>query len=722
MDYFKKTKFRETSLIFVGIFIAIIYFTISDSPEEDELDVQALIDAAVEEAVEDALSTNSYSPTTSTLPSPDALQIPFGSYWGQYSDGTWALAVVSEKPDNFEWAWDIFNKEDPSGAYGYDEFDENSTLIGTLVDFDCSFNRISKTEEHKEAFGVFETTIEYYDTYFDWAEDNYDYLTEEAVITISKIMRGVWTCDYEYLESISTEYLDFVHSGDGYVELPKFSDYIAKYENNYDDDHYWGKYTYTLGALLYMTPGEENLSFGPEYIATLCPPNNDPPVLVGKSPGFIWPMESMNPKQLRETQVTKMSMFDNGVTQSLIDGTYQGDDGTYGFRLKISSDGIWYSYKYTGHPWRSDYAAQIPDERCPEPAESPVSEGNSTDVQELPDSAIPLRRIEGEISTFGESYDQARGSLIRGVRIRSFSSSGSKNYDSFTIALEKNSKNDLLPGPYMVKKGGNPCITDEGGCKVPDDFEEYLWIRGSFYGRDWTAPDLITNEDSKLVGKFYGTFEGESDFLLKIEPGATFRSYRWDNLIVIEVEKITSPNFKIIKKNLPAQIFRGYVEKVRPIADTGKYEILLDDEIYAGITSSTEIYVNGIKVDKYDFRADKSEYVHAVFNEPVLESFPAQGTASAIYIKKIGNTSGFVNSARLNDIEYHQNDRVRTILVDEGMYVSITENTEIYLNGIKVDAYNFKSEKSEYVYVEHGVVLMSYPGQTTADAIYIVND
>jgi len=56
------------------------------------------------------------------------------------------------------------------------------------------------------------------------------------------------------------------------------------------------------------------------------------------------------------------------------------------------------------------------------------------------------------------------------------------------------------------------------------------------------------------------------------------------------------------------------------------------------------------------------------------------------------------------------------------MYVSITENTEIYLNGVKVDAYNFNSEKSEYVYVEHGVVLMSYPGQTTAEAIYIVND
>ena len=61
-------------------------------------------------------------------------------------------------------------------------------------------------------------------------------------------MRGVWTCDYEYLESISTEYLDFVNSGDGYVELPKFSDYIAKYENNYDDDSI---HTYTLTSFIY---------------------------------------------------------------------------------------------------------------------------------------------------------------------------------------------------------------------------------------------------------------------------------------------------------------------------------------------------------------------------------------------------------------------------------------------------------------------------------------
>ena len=356
----------------------------------------------------------------------------------------------------------------------------------------------------------------------------------------------------------------------------------------------------------------------------------------------------------------------------------------------------------------------------------PASEGDSAEAeaQDLPDSAVPARRIEGEVSTFGESYDQSRYSLIRGAWISTgLTRTIDATYDAFIIKVEKTSDYDLLPGPYMVKKGGNPCITDEGGCKVPDDFEEYLWIRGSFSGYEWTAPNQITNEDSKLVAKYYGTFEGESDFLLKIEPGATFRSYRWDDLIVIEVEKITPLTFTRIEKTLPDQIYKGYVESKRIVADSSVYEILIDDKIYAVITPDTEIYLNGIKVDRYTFKADKSEYVHAVFNDPVMESLPAQGTASAIYIKKRGNTtSGFVTSAKLNDIEYHQNDRIRRILVGEGMYVSITENTEIYLNGVKVDAYNFNSEKSEYVYVEHGVVLLSDPGQTTAEAIYIVND
>ena len=55
-----------------------------------------------------------------------------------YGENT-TKAQHSELPaaegDERETIWDVFNREDPSGAYGYDEFDENSTLIGTLVDF-----------------------------------------------------------------------------------------------------------------------------------------------------------------------------------------------------------------------------------------------------------------------------------------------------------------------------------------------------------------------------------------------------------------------------------------------------------------------------------------------------------------------------------------------------------------------------------------------------------
>ena len=361
----------------------------------------------------------------------------------------------------------------------------------------------------------------------------------------------------------------------------------------------------------------------------------------------------------------------------------------------------------------------------------PASEGDSVDVQpeNIPGSALPGRRIDGEISTFGASYDQARAGKIRNAYIApGITRSNGITYDAFVIKIETNSENNLLPGPYLVRKGGNPCVTDEGGCKVPDDFEEYLRIRGSFVGYDYNEqkptwkPEIITNQDSKLVGKFYGTFEGESDFLLKIEPGASFRSYRSSDSIIIEVEKITPLTFTNIKKTLPDQIFQGFVENVIPNEETRSYQVLIDDEIYAEITSDTAIYFNGIKVDKYDFKADKSEYVHAVFNSGVTKSIPAQGTASAIYIKNVGNTSGFVNSARLNDIEYHQNDRVRRILVNEDMYVRITSKTKIYLNGIKVDSYNFNSEKSEYVYVEHGLVQLSYPGQTFGEGIYIVND
>ena len=415
-------------------------------------------------------------------------------------------------------------------------------MIGTLVDFDCSFNRISKTEAHKEAFhkkefGEFQTTIEYYDTYFDWAVDNYDYLTEEAVITISKIMRGVWTCDYDYLESISTEYLDFVNSGDGYAEVPKFSDYIASFENNYDDDDSWGKYTYTLGALLYMTPTEETLNIP----KSTCKFMNETQY-VGNSPGIVWPLESINPKQLRDNQVTKMSMFDNGITKSLIDGTYEGDDGSYGFRLKISSDGVWYSYKYTGHPWRSDYATSIPAVECITSPED-IEMQDKTNAARSSDTAV-----EGEVNSYQKSsyyFKQDGTAIIKNVRIEN----GTK-FDSLVIELEKQNENDLLPGGYSIQRGNEISLYEGGYYEIPSDFNDHLTFRFSFssiynsdpekptWNKNWDWSDLITSEDSDLSAKFGGS-NGGYWFVIKIEPEATFRSYRTANppSYVIEVEK-----------------------------------------------------------------------------------------------------------------------------------------------------------------------------------------
>jgi hypothetical protein len=55
MNYFRKTKFRESSLIIVALFIAIVYFTTNTISVEQDKAVQEIIDARVEEAVEEAL-------------------------------------------------------------------------------------------------------------------------------------------------------------------------------------------------------------------------------------------------------------------------------------------------------------------------------------------------------------------------------------------------------------------------------------------------------------------------------------------------------------------------------------------------------------------------------------------------------------------------------------------------------------------------------------------
>mgnify|MGYP005986887877 CR=1 FL=1 len=72
MKYFRKTKFRESSLIIFALFVAIVYFTTNTISFEQSKDVQELIDARVEEALKEATTTTfSNNTTTTTNPYPN---------------------------------------------------------------------------------------------------------------------------------------------------------------------------------------------------------------------------------------------------------------------------------------------------------------------------------------------------------------------------------------------------------------------------------------------------------------------------------------------------------------------------------------------------------------------------------------------------------------------------------------------------------------------------
>jgi len=66
MNYFRKTKFRESSLIIVVLFVAIVYFTTNTISYEQSKDVQELIDKRVEEALKAATTTTLPNNTTTT--------------------------------------------------------------------------------------------------------------------------------------------------------------------------------------------------------------------------------------------------------------------------------------------------------------------------------------------------------------------------------------------------------------------------------------------------------------------------------------------------------------------------------------------------------------------------------------------------------------------------------------------------------------------------------
>ena len=72
MNYFRKIKFRESSLIIFALFIAIVYFTTNTISVEYGKAVQEMMDARVEEALKEVTTTtlpnNTTTTTTATYP------------------------------------------------------------------------------------------------------------------------------------------------------------------------------------------------------------------------------------------------------------------------------------------------------------------------------------------------------------------------------------------------------------------------------------------------------------------------------------------------------------------------------------------------------------------------------------------------------------------------------------------------------------------------------
>ena len=88
MNYFRKTKFRESSLLIVALFVAIIYFTTNTISYEQSKDVQELIDKRVEEALKAA--------TTTTLPNNTTTTTTTNTYLGSFQYESIRIGSVTD--------------------------------------------------------------------------------------------------------------------------------------------------------------------------------------------------------------------------------------------------------------------------------------------------------------------------------------------------------------------------------------------------------------------------------------------------------------------------------------------------------------------------------------------------------------------------------------------------------------------------------------------------
>ena len=153
MNYFRKTKFRESSLIIVALFIAIVYFTTNTISLEQGKAVQEIMDARVEEAVEEALkevttttlpnNTTTTTSTTTTLPKPIIGDVPG------------PIVIITNCPtevinaDIYELEWTV---ETNGGDIVY---------IGILVrKDDANFTRVFFTKEDNPDLITFPTSMQ----------------------------------------------------------------------------------------------------------------------------------------------------------------------------------------------------------------------------------------------------------------------------------------------------------------------------------------------------------------------------------------------------------------------------------------------------------------------------------------------------------------------------------------------------------------------------------
>lgn len=135
MNYFRKTKFRESSLVIVLLVIGVIYFTSRDTPAKEEIDIQALIDAAVEEALANSTeeSETTASSTTTTIPKPkgdstDYESLNFcSSLIDKYNQVSYTPVAI-EKPYSGQMVRDTFTVQGCSSTF---ETTVNWQLIGS---------------------------------------------------------------------------------------------------------------------------------------------------------------------------------------------------------------------------------------------------------------------------------------------------------------------------------------------------------------------------------------------------------------------------------------------------------------------------------------------------------------------------------------------------------------------------------------------------------------